>query len=112
MADKELTTFPEIKSKIEDEIKKVIESLLKGKVYNQKDSDKWVESITKEAIVKIKDISLNFKFIAACTILEKKDAGLSISSSCFWDSTKDGNLTTSWQNETILCVVNVYALAI
>lgn len=112
MADKEMTTFTEVKPKIEEEVKKVVESILKGKVYNQKDSDKWVESVTKETIVKIKDVTANFKYIAACVILEKKDAGLSISSSCFWDSTKDGSFTTSWQNDTILCVVNIYALAI
>uniref|UniRef100_A0A803SU53 Dynein light chain Tctex-type 3 n=1 Tax=Anolis carolinensis TaxID=28377 RepID=A0A803SU53_ANOCA len=42
----------------------------------------------------------------------KCGAGLHTANSCFWDTTTDGSCPVRWENRTMNCVVNVFAVPI
>ena len=41
-------------------------------------------------------------------IMQKSDAGLNISGSCYWDNEVDGNLTIKWENPSLICIINIF----
>ncbi|PIO26236.1 hypothetical protein AB205_0119440 [Aquarana catesbeiana] len=44
--------------------------------------------------------------------MQKRGGGLHSASSSFWDNTTDGSCTVRWENRTMYCIVNVFAVAI
>lgn len=53
-----------------------------------------------------------FKYGVICTIQQRTGAGLTTAAACYWDISKDGMCKVPWENETILCIVTVYGVAI
>ncbi|XP_035757885.1 dynein light chain Tctex-type 3 isoform X1 [Egretta garzetta] len=51
-------------------------------------------------------------FRVTCAVMQRSGAGLHTASSCFWDTTTDGTCTVRWENRTMNCIVNVFAVAI
>ena len=54
----------------------------------------------------------NFKYVINCLIVEAKGAGLSLSSSCFWNDESDGLEVVVWENKQMHCVATIYVTAI
>ncbi|EPQ12116.1 Dynein light chain Tctex-type 3 [Myotis brandtii] len=47
-----------------------------------------------------------------CAVVQRSAYGFHTASSCFWDTTSDGTCTVRWENRTMNCIVNVFAIAI
>ena len=45
-------------------------------------------------------------------IMQKSDAGLSISGSCYWDNEVDGNLVIKLETTNLICVMNIFGCAL
>ena len=43
-------------------------------------------------------------------ILNKKEGGIHMSSSCYWDTTNDGNVLVKDDNDAVYIIANVFAL--
>uniref|UniRef100_A0A2K5MJT9 Dynein light chain Tctex-type 3 n=1 Tax=Cercocebus atys TaxID=9531 RepID=A0A2K5MJT9_CERAT len=52
------------------------------------------------------------KYIVTCAVVQKSTHGFQTASSCFWNTTSDGTCTIRWENQTMNCIVNIFAIAI
>uniref|UniRef100_A0A2K6QWP6 Dynein light chain Tctex-type 3 n=1 Tax=Rhinopithecus roxellana TaxID=61622 RepID=A0A2K6QWP6_RHIRO len=56
----------------------------------------------------INQLGKAYKYIVTC----KSTPGFPAASSGFWNTTSDGTCTIRWENQTMNCIVNVFAIAI
>lgn len=54
----------------------------------------------------------DFKYIISVVILEKKNGGFHLFSTCYWDQEQDGTVTVRWDNKTMHCVVTVFGVTL
>ena len=103
--------FTDIKDDVAEIINETTEKHLKLKMYSAADVQGWTNAITSEITSKLKEVSTNFKYIVTCAIMQKCEGGLHVASTCYWSTSTDGNCAFKWENETLYCIINVYALA-
>jgi dynein light chain Tctex-type 1 len=85
--------------------------LLGDKTYQSGEVQSWTGQVSEEVVTELKEVNSNFKYCVTCVIMQKANAGLHISSTCFWDCNTDGSLTVKWENDTMYCIVNVFGLS-
>ena len=88
-----------------------ISDFLGAQDYNQDQLQKWTTQLSEDLVKSLKELSQTFKFCVSCLILQKGDAGMHMSSTCYWDSNTDGSATIKWENSSMYCIVNVFGLA-
>ena len=71
----------------------------------------WVNSIVESSVCSLSKLQKTYKYVVSCILLEKNGSGLTVASSCYWDSEMDGSCTVRWENRTMCCIVNVFGLA-
>lgn len=108
----DLTVFSEIKETAHRIAEGVIDNALGKRVYNSKEVQNWVNSISDNVIKSMTDYNKNFKFMVTCIIMQKNDAGLNVASTCYWNSQVDGYCTVKWENNTMFCIVNVFGVGL
>lgn len=70
-------------------------------------------SLLSAAIVdKLTNRSEDFKFLVTVIILEKKNGGFHLFSTCYWDQEQDGTVTVRWDNPTMHCIVTVFGVTL
>ena len=102
--------FSSIKENAMTTVRGVIEKHLLKKVYEPKDTQTWTNIIADSCVKALTELSPNFKYMVSSLILQKADCGISMSGSCYWDSEVDGNVSITWENPTMLCIVTVFAV--
>ena len=105
-------TFSEIRSELDTRANSIVQKHLENRVYNDGDVQTWTNAISKDVVEELQGYNKNFKYTVMCLILQKSDAGLHISNSCFWNARTDGNSTIKWENDSMYCIVNIFALAL
>ena len=104
--------FNTIKDQLQKVVVSCIESELKGKEYSIKDGPTYAHQISETIVKTLAERSKDFKYSVSCIILNKSEGGLHMSSSCFWNASTDGNIVERWENETMYCIVTLFAFAI
>ena len=104
-----------------DEMKASLESFGKSELIKFKDSpsaknydpttaadlsNKIAESIVKTYSQQYP----TYKFGCTCTILNKKEGGLHMSSSCYWEEMTDGNVLIKDETEALYIIVNTFVM--
>jgi dynein light chain Tctex-type 1 len=108
----DITVFSELKETAHRIAEGVIDTSLGKRVYNSKEVQNWVNSISDNVIKSLTDYNKNFKFMVTCIIMQKNDAGLNVASTCYWNSQVDGYCTIKWENNTMFCIVNVFGVGL
>uniref|UniRef100_A0A8C3TBV5 Dynein light chain Tctex-type 3 n=1 Tax=Chelydra serpentina TaxID=8475 RepID=A0A8C3TBV5_CHESE len=72
----------------------------------------WTATIVEQSLTHLVKLGKTYKYIVTCAVMQKSGAGLHTASSCFWDTTTDGTCTVRWENRTMNCIVNVFAIAV
>jgi len=49
---------------------------------------------------------------ATAMVIQRKGAGLVVSSSAYYDAENDGSFTVRWENGSLLCIVTVFGMSI
>jgi dynein light chain Tctex-type 1 len=80
------------------------------KNYDQAKAADLTHEITEAAIKKLSEHFKTYKFTVTCTLLNKKEGGLHMSSSCYWDNNTDGNVLIQDSNDALYFILNVFAL--
>nr|XP_056718004.1 dynein light chain Tctex-type 3 [Euleptes europaea] len=93
-------------------VKDCIEGVLGKADYNHDKVNHWTAAIVEQSLTHLVKLGKTYKYIVTCAVMQKCGAGLHTASSCFWDTTTDGTCTVRWENRTMNCVVNVFAVAI
>ena len=104
--------FTEIKDTVTKLTTQEIEVALQKRVYNAKEVQTWVNSISESVIKKLTDLNKNFKFMVTCIIMQKNDSGLNVASTCYWNSQIDGYCTVKWENPSMFCIVNIFGIGL
>uniref|UniRef100_A0A8U7MP27 Dynein light chain Tctex-type 3 n=1 Tax=Corvus moneduloides TaxID=1196302 RepID=A0A8U7MP27_CORMO len=89
-----------------------IESVLGKADYNHNKVNQWTAAIVEQSLTHLVKLGKTYKYIVTCAVMQRSGAGLHTASSCFWDTTTDGTCTVRWENRTMNCIVNVFAVAI
>ena len=108
----EQVPFNTVKDQMKTLISNSIEAELKGKEYSPKDGPTYAHQISETIIKQLPDKSRDFKYSVSCIILNKSEGGLHMSSSCYWNASTDGNIVERWENETMYCIVTLFAFAL
>jgi hypothetical protein len=104
--------FEEIKDECREIISKTVNSFLKEKAYNSKDTDFMINYLNDTILNQIKRISDNFKYLINIVLLKDKCSGFTIDSSLYYDTDTDGAILEEFLFNDIVCIVNLYCLAI
>lgn len=84
--------------------------VLESRTYSSTEGQNWAAEVSERTALALKDLSNSFKYAVTCILLQKGETGLHVSSTCFWDSNTDGSFSIRWENATMHCIVNVFAL--
>ncbi|XP_029459487.1 dynein light chain Tctex-type 3-like [Rhinatrema bivittatum] len=93
-------------------VKECVDVILGGLSYDPEKINQWMAAVVEQCLTHLVKLGKMYKYIVSCTVMQKTGAGLHTASSCFWDNRTDGNCTVRWENRTMYCVVNVFAVAI
>ena len=103
-------SFAAIKDEIATNVNKNVNSFLSNKEYNQDEVQNWTAQLSEDIVKSLKSTSNNFKFCVSCVILQKGDAGMHISTTCYWDSNVDGSVAIKCENASMYCIVNIFGV--
>ncbi|TKC48530.1 hypothetical protein EI555_009026 [Monodon monoceros] len=93
-------------------VKECIDGVLGGEDYNHNNINQWTASIVEQSLAHLVKLGKAYKYIVTCAVVQRSAYGFHTASSCFWDTTSDGTCTVRWENRTMNCIVNVFAIAI
>lgn len=106
----------------EDEVGKIVNDVidlyLKDRNYEEIKVPQWTNQILEELDIRLCALKKPFKYVSTALIMQRNGAALHSSTSCYWDSTRDGMQVVSWPrirdnlNKTMYCIVTVFALSI
>ena len=71
-----------------------------------------MEAVNSACVERLKELSPNFKYISSTIILQKTGAGLHYDCASHWDTKTDGAVTSKFENDTILAINTVFAVAL
>ena len=87
-----------------------IQGILNGKSYQEDSVEQWSTEIISEILTKLKEKQTpKFKFISTVMILSRNSKCINEFQMAIWDSSQDTTITTKWANETMQCIVSVWA---
>ena len=113
MAKPEPINFKEMKEDLEKTADVILRECLDKEdcnTYEPTKSQDMIHLITEKCIEKLPAIYKTYKFTATCTLINTKEGGLHMASSCYWDNETDGNVYVKL-NKGILCfILNIFAL--
>jgi dynein light chain Tctex-type 1 len=105
--------FEEMKKKLDENTQTIINEFKQKPECKNYDPTAAAETSNKiaEAIVKsFSGVYPTYKFGCTCTILNKKEGGLHMSSSCYWDEVTDGNVLIKDENEALYIIANTFVM--
>uniref|UniRef100_A0A2K5YQ50 Dynein light chain Tctex-type 3 n=1 Tax=Mandrillus leucophaeus TaxID=9568 RepID=A0A2K5YQ50_MANLE len=86
--------------------------------FNAKEAHSIVEecvdgvSAVEQSLTHLVKLGKACKYIVTCAVVQKSTHDFQTASSCFWNTTSDGTCTVRWENQTMNCIVNIFAIAI
>ena len=104
-------SFANLKEDVASSTNKIVNGFLQNKDYNQEEVQNWTAQLSEEIVKNLKSMSSNFKFCVSCVILQKGDAGMHISTTCYWDSNTDGSVAIKCENNSMYCIVNIFGIS-
>mmetsp|Transcript_28549 Transcript_28549/g.32658 ORF Transcript_28549/g.32658 Transcript_28549/m.32658 type:complete len:113 (-) Transcript_28549:234-572(-) len=105
-------TFSTLRKEVNTIAQATLKKHLEAREYDAKEVREWCNRISEDIVQDLQKKNNNFKYCVTCTIMQKNDGGLHLSSSCFWDSSTDGSCTLKWDHDTMYCIVNVFGFAL
>lgn len=87
-----------------------IQNRLDNHEYKPERVDKWCSDIVSNILSSLKDTKTpQFKFVSSCMILSRRSQFVNETQIALWDTDRDIKITTKWANETMQCIVSVWA---
>ncbi|CAG9763072.1 unnamed protein product [Ceutorhynchus assimilis] len=102
-------TFKE--APVKEVVINVQQNTLYGQTYDADSAKKWTIRMANEINEKIKDIGMKrFRHVVQVIIGERKGQGVKSGIRCTWDSETDTCSSEVFMNDTIFCVITVFAV--
>lgn len=110
--DQDTLMFSGIEPYTEKVVHDVVNQTIGNKEFDFKESRNWSNTITQKVLQILTKHNKNFKYLLQCLITQKESCSVNVSRAVYWDSELDGEKSVSWENESILCIINLFVLAI
>ena len=92
-------------------IKEILQSRLKAVVYQPEAIQTLTKDIAESVKWKLKELNLpRYKYIVQVTIGEQRGQGIRAGCKCFWDFDTDYVASESYINDSLFCLVTVFAV--
>jgi dynein light chain Tctex-type 1 len=91
---------------------KALTATLDGKVYAVSKVSEYIDAIGASTLGELKLISSNFKYVVSCVIVQNVGAGLHYESVAHWDQSTDGSIIVKYENQDLVGICVVMAIAI
>jgi len=91
-------------------LKEAVEETLRGQTFRYSEVSQWTKEIMETAIRNLTALRKPYKYIVNCVVLQKKGAAFHQASSCYWDSANDLTFSYRWENNSMHCILSVFAL--
>ncbi|KAJ3629392.1 hypothetical protein MTP99_013787 [Tenebrio molitor] len=96
---------------VKEIIRNALGDKLSGKAYEADKVKKWTVDLANEISSKVTELKMKrYKHIVQVILGEHKGAGVKSGVRCLWDSETDGYTSEIFSNDTIFCLVVVYAV--
>merc|ERR1719183_1233587 len=92
-------------------IDEALTNILAKKPYQPDQVGEWSNKIVNQALESLQETA-GYKYVVLVTIMQKSGAGLHSVSSCLWDEESDKSVAIQWDNDTMHCIVTVFAIKI
>jgi dynein light chain Tctex-type 1 len=87
-----------------------IQDCLDGRTYDDTRVEAWSNHIVTQVLDHLKaKLTPQFKFIASCMVLSRRSQHVNETQMALWDTARDVRITTKWANETMQCIISVWA---
>jgi hypothetical protein len=97
--------------KAKEAIQEILTVKLKNQQYNTEACQQLTRDLAEEVKAKLKDMNLpRYKYVVQVTIGEQKGQGVRMGCKCFWDFDTDYCASEVFQNDSLFCLVTVYAV--
>ncbi|XP_035204824.1 dynein light chain Tctex-type 1-like [Stegodyphus dumicola] len=90
----------------------VIRDILWGQKYDYNKLSDWTTQVIQKVLYFLESQAAPNKYIVTCVILQKTGSGYNCSSSCHFDDTTDVSCYIRWENDSMVCIVNIYVMNI
>lgn len=90
--------------------KQTISQVLDKVCYNEEKTNVWISHILDTTLKELSKLNKPFKYIATCILMEKNGSPLTTSNISFWDPNSDGLCSIQMGNETLDCILCIYAI--
>ncbi|KHN71021.1 Dynein light chain Tctex-type 1 [Toxocara canis] len=93
--------------------KEALDTIIGNNAYQHLTTNQWSQQAVETITTNLVKLNKPYKYIVTCVIMQTNaGAGLSVSSTCYWDKTTDQSFTVRWENKSVVTIVNVFAVAI
>ena len=87
-----------------------IQNTLNKQNYDDSQIEGWSNTIVSTILRNLtKTNTPQYKFIAHCMVLSSRSQNVNDVQMAIWDSKEDVKITTKWANETMQCIVSLWA---
>jgi len=95
----------------------LLSQFFSDKHYETAQAEIWSQRISEQVVVALQRFSPEYKYCSTCVIISKErnienDSGVHINSTCYWNNSSDGSLVIRWEDPTMYCIINVFAIII
>ncbi|EFO24852.1 hypothetical protein LOAG_03631 [Loa loa] len=93
--------------------KEALDNIIGNSPYWHVTTNQWSQQAVETITTNLVKLNKPYKYIVTCVIMQTNTgAGLSVSSTCYWDKATDLSFTVRWENKAVVTIVNVFAVAI
>ncbi|MFH4973821.1 hypothetical protein AB6A40_000530 [Gnathostoma spinigerum] len=93
--------------------KEALDNIIGNSAYQHLTTNQWSQQAVETIAVNLVKLNKPYKYIVTCVIMQTcAGAGLSVSSTCYWDKSTDLSFTVRWENKSVVTIVNVFAVAL
>jgi dynein light chain Tctex-type 1 len=113
MIAKEPNSFAEMKSHLEEIAKSILDNHKTDPAcenYGSKESSDFSAAINSDVIKSFTLMYPTYKFCSSCLVINNKEGGVHLTSSCYWEEKTDGNIQIEKEYKAIKVFLSVFAL--
>ena len=101
-----------VTEQVQEIVKHAISGTLGQSVYSKKMVSGWCGGIADGCLKELAKLNKPFKYVVSVVIMQKNGSPLHTAATAFWDTKTDGLCCLQVGNETLDCIVTVYATMI
>ena len=108
----EKVLFSEIEEESRQTIYFIVNTFLKDKVFNTKDSDFFIKYINEKILEELRKLSKYFKYIIQTGLFQPNGGDLCQNVATYFDLETDGVISEEFIFENISCIINVFFISL